>query len=208
MVHDSKALACNCCNYFVIAAYFLGGAYCLFRVYLPWQALSIVVAFLCLFFILQNKFDVERYRPLMAYAFSLALGAFFAFVAWSLWNGPIHSAFPLAVLGSVALSISSWHLIYWHSFVRGGKTPGVLQYSLKRGDLILLFLLPFSISMFYGIIDFAITSSNAGTAKERLQSFTFVMEIGTLLGIFLLVPYGVMQLAACNFRRRELVLKE
>ena len=113
--------------------------------------------------------EVAGASLVITFVFSLCLGAAVAVVGWLSFNRPIHSQFPIAVLGSVSVAICGWQYLHMFSQARVGQSLVNWPIRQARRDVIIIATVPIITSTLFALT-YAWISRDAADTSDRIET--------------------------------------
>jgi hypothetical protein len=178
----------------VPGCYLLVGLYCWSSDF-SWYGTALAAINHILIFLAAQQFAPLYYRPIIFFVCFVCLGVLVFAAAWICWGGNVYRAFPLALAGSAAWSITSWICTTYLYFART-KAERLRAGSprIAVADRFLVLLAPLVITAILGAI-FAATDPDVRFFHDRVEDFFYVMELGIGCGLFLATPWFCLPFA-------------
>lgn len=127
----------------VPVSYFFAGLVCLLYDF-GWPATVIIGAMHLIIVVSGRRDEGIHHKALLSFVVYIFLGLLIFLAVWISWRPAIYVHFPLALVGSVAWSITSWLCIVYVSFVhgqRGTVTETTIPIVTKADQSLVLVLL-------------------------------------------------------------------
>ncbi len=178
----------------VPGCYLLTGLYCWLSDFSLYQTVIAGIIHV-LIFLAAQRFTTLYYRPLIFFVGFVFLGLPIFATAWICWGENVYRAFPLALAGNTALSITSWICTTYLYFARTRidrlhtRSPRI-----AIADQFLVLVVPLLITAILGAI-FAVTDPYVRFLHDRVEDFFYVLELGIGCSLFLAIPWFCLPFA-------------